>query len=47
MVKALAVAYDNLDQEEAYIVEIKLFNEQLKMTFPDCTFNGGTDNFII
>jgi predicted Mrr-cat superfamily restriction endonuclease len=23
MVKALAVAYDNLDQEEAYIVEIK------------------------
>jgi cysteine desulfurase len=46
MVKALAVAYDNLDQEEAYIVEIKNYLiEQLKMTFPDCTFNGGTDNF--
>jgi hypothetical protein len=44
--KALAVAYDNLDQEEAYIVELK---EQwtVKNDVSWLYIQWSTDNFIV
>jgi cysteine desulfurase len=46
MAKALELSYENLDQEKDYILGLKSYLiEQLKVTFPGCQLNGGTDTF--
>jgi cysteine desulfurase len=44
MAKALAIAYDNLEQEIAHITALKSYLiSKIKEFFPQATFNGGTD----
>ena len=41
--KALSLAYDNLENESAYVKEIKsYFLEQLKVNIPNVSFNGSS-----
>ncbi len=40
--EALKLSYDNLEEERAYIIDLKCyFMEQLKSNFTESTFNGG------
>lgn len=46
MAKALEMAYELLDQERAYISELKQYcQEQLKIVYPDIKFNGDKKGF--
>lgn len=45
MAEALKLAYDHLEDERPYILELKkYFIETLKSNFPDVSFNGGCEN---
>ncbi|WGD34332.1 cysteine desulfurase family protein [Olleya sp. YS] len=44
--EALKLAYDNLEEEKAYIIDLKkYFIQQLQANFPEVTFNGSCANF--
>ncbi len=44
--EAIKLAYDNLDEEKAYVSDLKkYFIEQLKIHLPDTTFNGNSEDF--
>ena len=46
MAKALAISYEKLDEERAYISELKNYLiEQLELHFPDFRINGKKDDF--
>ncbi|MDP5201591.1 cysteine desulfurase family protein [Flavobacterium sp. DG2-3] len=46
MAKALAISYEKLDEERAYISELKNYLiEQLEIHFPDFRINGKKDDF--
>lgn len=46
MSKALALSYENLDQERAYIFDLKMYLiEQLEINFPGFRINGKKDDF--
>ncbi|RAJ16328.1 cysteine desulfurase family protein [Olleya aquimaris] len=44
--EALKLAYDNLEEEKAYIIDLKkYFIQQLQANFPEVTFNGSCADF--
>ncbi|MHC0440629.1 cysteine desulfurase family protein [Flavobacterium sp. 3-210] len=46
MAKALAISYENLDQERTYISDLKTYLiEQLEIHFPDFRINGKKEDF--
>jgi cysteine desulfurase len=46
MAKALALSYENLEEEEQYISNLKMYLiQQLQASFPGCSINGGTNTF--
>ncbi|NER16328.1 cysteine desulfurase family protein [Spongiivirga citrea] len=44
--EAIKLAYDNLDEEKAYVSDLKkYFIDQLNSELPGCTFNGNSEDF--